>query len=782
MAGGKIRGITIELDGDTTKLEQALRKVNKETKALDKEMKYVNNALKLKPTSVELWGQKQKLLTMEIEKTKKKLDALKAAKAKADADPSVDKESEEYRRLQREIVETEAKLKSLNGELRKVGNTKLKALSEQFKAIGDKMQEMGKTMTQKVTMPLAAVGAVSVKKFAEVDKTMQLVNSTMGNSAQQASLLDKAMKEAAANSTYGMSDAATATLNFARAGLTAEQAAATLAPAMNLAAGEGGNLDTVSAGLVATINGFGDSFDNAATYADIFANACNNSALDIDSMAQSMSIAAPVFAAAGYSVQDAALYMGVMANKGIDASTAANALKTGMARLASPSKEAATWMDKLGISLTDSNGNMKDTVTLQRELHDSFAGLSESEQIAAASAIFGKNQMSNWLALINTAPGEVQNLNASLREMGTTQRMADAMMSGFGGSIEKLKSSLDVAATSFGQALAPALSKVIGAIQKLLDWFNNLTPATQQVIATIALIVAAIGPALLIVGKIVSGIGMVISAVNTVIGVIGAIVPVVTTVIGIIGAAGAAFLGVAAVIGVVAVMIYKHWDEIKAKAQELWDAIKAKFEGIKQSISDAWNSVKTTAVTLWNQIKTAVMTPINALKAQLSAAWNAITSHVRTAWNTIKTAIVTPIQTAVNLVRSGINKIKSIINGAKLKLPKIKLPHFKVSGKLSLVPPSVPRISVSWYKEGGIFDSPTVFTGGVGVGEAGPEGVIPLDKFWDKMDRIAEAATDATRGVTINVYASPGMDVNALAAAVERRLVTLQKQKEAAWT
>ena len=141
-------------------------------------------------------------------------------------------------------------------------------------------------------MPLAAVGAVSVKKFAEVDKTMQLVNSTMGNSAQQASLLDKAMKDAAANSTYGMNDAATATLNFARAGLTAEQAAATLAPAMNLAAGEGGNLDTVSAGLVATINGFGDSFDNAAQYADIFANACNNSALDIDSMAQSMSIAA----------------------------------------------------------------------------------------------------------------------------------------------------------------------------------------------------------------------------------------------------------------------------------------------------------------------------------------------------------------------------------------------------------------------------------------------------------------------------------------------------------
>ena len=238
----------------------------------------------------------------------------------------------------------------------------------------------------------------------------------------------------------------------------------------------------------------------------------------------------------------------------------------------------------------------------------------------------------------------------------------------------------------------------------------------------------------------------------------------------------------AAVIGVVAVMIYKHWDEIKAKAQELWDAIKQKFEGIKQSISDAWNNIKTTTQTVWNTLKQFVFSIIKNIVLQVTSRFNSLKATVTTIWNGIKQAITHPIQTAVNLVRSGINKIKSIINGAKLKLPKIKLPHFSVTGKLSLSPPSVPHISVKWYKEGGIFDSPTVFTGGVGIGEAGAEGVIPLDKFWDKMDRIAEAATDATRGVTINVYASPGMDVNALAAAVERRLVTLQKQKEAAWT
>ena len=199
---------------------------------------------------------------------------------------------------------------------------------------------------------------------------------------------------------------------------------------MNLAACEGGNLDTVSGGLVATINGFHGSFEDAGHYADVFAAACNNSALDVDSLSSAMSVAAPIFSAAGYSVNDAALYMGVMANNGIDADKAANSLKTGLARLVSPAKEGYEAMKQLGIEVTNADGSMKDSVTIQRELHDAFSKLSESEQIAAASAIFGKNQMAPWLALINTAPEDVGKLDASLQSCaGTTDEMAEAMMS-----------------------------------------------------------------------------------------------------------------------------------------------------------------------------------------------------------------------------------------------------------------------------------------------------------------------------------------------------------------
>ena len=768
---GNIKGITIEFQGDTSKLDKSLREVSKSASKIDKELRQVDKALKFNPTSVTLWGQKQDLLKKKIAETQRNLELLKQKQASMDA-AGVDKNSAEYRKLQREIIETESKLKHFKGELRALGNVNLRALGEQFKQVGAKMTAVGKDLTTKVTLPLAAVGTVAAKKFAEVDKTMQLTNSTMNNSAAEAELLNKAMKTAAASSTYGMSDAATATLNFARAGLSAEQAASALAPAMALAAGEGGELDTVSAGLVATINGFHGSFDDAAKYADVFANACNNSALDVNSLSEAMSVAAPIFSSAGYSVKDAALYMGVMANNGIEANKAANSLKTGMARLISPSKEGAAMMEKLGISVTNADGSMKDSVQIQKELHDSFATLSESEQIAAASAIFGKNQMAPWLALINTAPGDVDALSAALDKEGTAMEMQSAMMSGFAGSIEQLKSGLDVLLTSLGEALAPIIQKVVAGLQVLVNWFNNLSPQMQTVIATIGVIVAAIGPVLVILGTIASAIGSIISLVGTLgpaLGALGGIFTALTGPVGIVIAIIAALIAIG-------VLLYKNWDTIKAKALEVKNWVIAQWNALKASVTAIFNNIKATATAIWNGIKSAVTSAANTIKSMVTGAFNGLKGTVSAIWNGIKTAITHPIQTAVGLVRSAINTIKGIINGAHFKLPHIKLPHFKISGKLSLTPPSVPHVSVSWYKTGGIFDNPSL----IGVGEAGPEAVVPLDKLWNKLDAIA-AASGQGEGVTINVYASPGMDINQLAAAVEERLVRLEKQRVKAW-
>lgn len=727
----RFRGITIEIDGNTTKLETALKRVDRETRALDRELRKVDKALKFNPTSVSLWEEKQRLLTKQVDETGSKLEKLKQAQDKMDAD-GVDKNSEEYRNLQREIALTEAEQKKFEKELRKIGNVKLHALGEQFKQVGQKMTEAGKNLSMKVTAPLVAVGAVGAQKFAEVDKVMQLTNSTMGNTSEQADLLNNAMKSAAASSTYGMNDAAQATLNFARAGLDAEQAAAALAPAMALAAGEGGDLDTVSAGLVATINGFHGSFEDASNYADVFANACNNSALDVNSLADAMSVAAPIFSSAGYEVKDAALYMGVMANSGIEANKAANSLKTGLARLVSPSKEGAAMLDKLNISVTNADGTMKDSVEIQADLNKAFSQLSESEQLAAASAIFGKSQMAPWLALINTAPADVEKLNVALDENGTALEMQGAMMSGFGGSLEKLKSGLDVAATSLGEALAPAILAVANGIQKLVDWFNNLSPTAQRVIAVIGVIAAAIGPLLVIVGTLASSIGSIINLVGMIAPMLGGV----GTAVGALSSG--ALLPIIAIIGAViaiGVLLYKNWDLIKAKATQFAKSVKA-----------TWAKFKADTV------------------AQFRA---------------IKDAIVKPIQSAIDKVKAIIDKIKGFfpIRIGKL-LSGLELPHFSLDwatkdfGKLGSV--KYPTgLNVDWYERGGIFDSPTI----AGIGENGAEAVLPLDKFWNKMDRMAE---NMQGGNTYNFYIT-GDNPKAIAEEVKRILIKETNNRRLVW-
>lgn len=645
----RIRGITVEINGDTTNLQKSLSGVDKSIGKTQSQLRDVEKLLKLDPTNTELLSQKQRLLGEAVKDTKERLETLKnisekAAETKdkyddwkAKYDPikekieetseelkKLKKESEEaneqlsngkisqeeYDKLQNKVKETSDKLKDLRKDAEKVSEEFGHPISqEQYDAIqreiidtehelqnlqreaessrtalvqignaGEGLQKIGGKISgagealMPVTAAIAGVGAAGTLSFAEVDKTMQLANKTMGNTVEETEAVNAAMKEAASNSTFGMNDASTAMLNFARSGLKAEASISALTPAMNLAAGEGGDLDTVSAGLVGTINSFGVSFDETGHYADVFAAACNNSALDVNSLSDSMSVAAPIFSAAGYEIEDTALAIGLMADKNIEASVAATSLKTGISRLAGGkegvldalsalgfetgnlaeqeaklhkaqdlleeknatltakqlkynealekygegssqvasaqaalikaendleqaqnavnalTEEAANGTSAYGALMIDEEGKMRPFEDVLKDLQGAFAGLSEQEQISAATALFGTNQMAPWLALLNTAPERVDELSGSLHNCdGLTQEMADTMMSGFGGGIEKLKSSIDVLVYNIGESLAPILQKAIDAIQGLVDKFNALSPAQKETIAKIAL-------------------------------------------------------------------------------------------------------------------------------------------------------------------------------------------------------------------------------------------------------------------------------------------------------
>ena len=864
MAASRIKGITIEIGGDTTQLTKALQKVNGDLKTTQSSLRDVNKLLKLDPKNTELLTQKQKYLKDAIDDTKNKIQQLKDAQSK------VGEGTKEWDAIQREIIATEQDLKKLEGEYKNFGSVaaqQVKAAGEKLKTLGDGMVDVGKKLTTYVTLPLAALGTAGVKSFADVDKTMQLTYKTMGATAEEANVLNVAMKDAASNSVFGMEEASNATLNFARAGLDAEEAAAALAPAMNLAAGEGGNLDTVSAGLIATINGFGDSFDETTRYADVFAAACNNSALDVDSLSDAMSIAAPIFAASGKDVEDAALYMGIMANAGIDANKAANSLKTGFARLASPTKGAADAMEALGIEVFNADGTMKDSVTIQKELHDAFAGLSEQEKLSAASAIFGKNQMSSWLALIETAPEDVDALSTSIENSkGTTDEMSDAMMNGFGGSIERLKSSLDVLMFTLGELLAKYIQPIIDKIQEVVNWFQQLDPETQDMIVKIGLVVAALGPLLMILGSIISFIANIMIAMPA----LSAAFAVIT---GPVGIAVAAFAGLVAA----GVLIYKNWDEIKAKAKQFvadvkksWEQLKknvtATMEGIKKAVTEKWNSLKESAsqkvteikdnisqswTTLkenvsntvedikssvtekWNSLKDGVSSTVDGIKSSVTEKWNdlktsvtetaeSIKTSVSEKWNDLKTSVSDTWENMKTSASETFTNIKESITGAfesaktsvtdtvsgiwdavsekfdwiwekisgvvdKIKdifdfewsLPDLKLPHFDwwwedVGGLIK-----IPHFDIDWYAKA--YDNPIMFTrptvlqtpfGLKGFGDrAGGEVVLSEQK-------LAQLAGSPT--YVVNIYQQPGQDARALAAQVQRELVSMQREQEAA--
>jgi TP901 family phage tail tape measure protein len=452
--------------------------------------------------------------------------------------------------------------------------------------IGRSLEETGKTLTAAVTVPIVGMGAVSYKTFESVDKQLKLVQATMGESAYATADLSGALQSAAVNSIFSMEEGASALVNYARQGFNAAEAADMLAPALNLAAGTATDLDSVTSGLGNTMKAFGASSEEAAKYADMFTQAQAQANTDVQGLFDSMSVAGPVAKTVGWEFADVATLIGVFGDQSIGATEGATALKTGLARLAAPAKQGAAAMEELGINIFEADGSMKSMPEVIGELQRGFDGLSEQESLAAASAIFGKNQMSNWLALIN-GPGI-----SGLQEMrdnisgaaGNAQSAADAMVT----PLEKLSSTFDVFKYSVGEAISGAVVPFIEKATELVDKFRQMSPEQQQQIIKWAAMAAAVGPALMAFGKMIHIAVKLFGAFGKLQGVIKAVTtaggPLKALLAGLATPLGVVIAAIAAVAVVVAVVI-THLDQFKAVGQQVMAVVGPAIQRLGQAFS-----------------------------------------------------------------------------------------------------------------------------------------------------------------------------------------------------
>ena len=1040
----RIKGITVEIGGDTTGLDKALKSVNTSIKSTQSALKDVNRLLKLDPSNTELLSQKQRLLKDAIAATKEKLDSLKVAQEQAKQQlENGELGQDKYDALQREIVETEEELRRLQQEAATTNTalSKIDVAGQKMEAVGNSIAGAGKKMMG-VTTVIGGVGVAAVKTAADFDSAMSQVAAVSGATGKDFDNLRNKAREMDSKTKFSATEAAEAMNYMAMAGWKTEDMLDGIEGVMNLAAASGEDLATTSDIVTDALTAFGLSAKDSGHFADILAAASSNANTNVSMMGETFKYCAPIAGALGFSAEDTAEAIGLMANAGIKSSQAGTALRTIMNNLAGDVKISGKAIGDVTIATTNADGSMRDLSDILADCRSAFGNLTESEKAQAAESLVGKNAMSGFLALMNAGEGDIEKLSSAIDNCdGSAEKMAMTMQDNLAGQLTILKSQLQELAISFGDILMPAIRSIVSKLQGFVDKLNGMDEGTKRTIVTIALLVASIGPLLIIIGTTISKIGVAMQGFVKLANGVSKLKVAIQGGTGVLGKLGAALGGVSApvlaVVAVIAVLVaafvhlwrtnegfrdaiigtwnrikdtisdfcqgivdrlnalgfqftdivdvlktvwdgfcqilapifegvFNHianilstvtgvitgildvfigiftgnwsqawtgvkeifssiwngissfftnilnvikgvadvvlgwfgtswnevwtniktffegiwngiatffttiwetlknvvtvgimaigsilsaafdiitlpfrfiWENCKEIIIAVWDAIKSKvttvinavasvistvMNAIKTVFTTVWNAIKTvvttvvnaiksvvttvfnaiksTATTVWNAVKTAVTTPVNAIKSTVTSVFNSVKSTVTSifngikstatsVWNGIKSAITTPIEAAKNKVKGVVDAIKGFFSGMKISLPHIKLPHFRVSGKLSIAPPSVPHLSIDWYKEGGIMTSPTIFgmngSSLMAGGEAGAEAILPLAGFYKQLEAmisshlntsamekyLAVIADNSSKGI----YLEDGTLVGHLLPAIDGELGKAQK-------
>lgn len=536
---------------------------------------------------------------------------------------------------------------------------------------------------------VTALGTASVKTAADFEAAMSKVAAVSGATGSDLEALTKKAREMGSKTKFSASEAAEAMNYMAMAGWKTEDMLSGIEGVMNLAAASGEDLATTSDIVTDALTAFGLSAQDSGHFADVLAAASSNANTNVSMMGETFKYCAPIAGALGFSVEDTAEAIGLMANAGIKSTQAGTSLRTIMTNLSGEVKICGENIGEVTVATTNADGSMRDLSDILADCRTAFSGLSESEKAAAAESLVGKNAMSGFLALMNAGEGDIAKLSGAIDNCnGAAQSMADTMNNNLEGQLTILKSQLQELAISFGEILLPAVKKIVGWVQGFIDVLNSLPDGVKETIVTVALIAAALGPVLIIIGKIITAVGTIMTIVPKVVGVIKA-VKTAFLALNATMLANPIVLIIAAIAALVAAFIYlwNNCDEFRQFWIDLWENIKeiavAVWEALKEFFVAAWEFIKTTAETVWNglasfftglwegikntfstvvnAISTFLTTMWNAIKSVAETIWNAISTFFNTIWNGIKTVVTTVVTAISTFLTTAWNTIKTVI-------------------------------------------------------------------------------------------------------------------------
>lgn len=694
MAAKTLKGITVEINGKTTGLANALKDVTKTSTALSSNLKEINKALKLDPGNTELLNEKQKILSESVAAARKELETLEGVqKQVSDQYANGDIDRGAWLEYQNKLQKAKQHLEDLEKAQKDFGTAAAQTIKEagaKIEEYGGKASKVGETLTKNVTTPLTAAAAAGVAAFSAVDEGVDTIVTATGASGEALDGLVASYETIATSIPEELGDVASAVGEVnTRFHTTGEELEGQTTLFLQFAKITGGDVVSSVDSADKVLKTFGKTSDDASGLLGMVAKAAQDTGINAQGLMDDVLANSATFKELNFSLEESVNFMALLDENGVESGTALAGLK------------------KAVVNLTDAG--MSESEALQTVIDKIKNAGSETEALTIAQETFGTKGAAEMATAIREGRLSLDDLSASMADYSTVVTDTyNNTMDGVDGATTAANAA-KIAMSTLGETISDMLAPIFQHLTQLLidakARFDTLDDGQKQAIVTIGLIVAAIGPALVIIGKVITAVGTITTGVGSLVGFVGGTgVPLITgTVMPALSGLWALMLAnpisivIAAIAAIVAAFVL------------LWN----KCEGFRNFWINLFSSVKSTVVDAKN--------------------------NVLSTFDGIKNGISSRIEGAKNSVHNAIENIKGFFSFS-WSLPHLQLPHPYISGRFSLNPPSVPSFGINWYKEGGILSGAQIFgqMGGnlLGGGEAGQEAVLPLSDFYGHLDGI----------------------------------------------